>query len=80
MIAIIVPDAVEMGELGANAAEVVPDAGKNRLNFLRRFLRKGRLQIVATYLVLAKLRADQAREAAEQVGGLGGIEIARGAQ
>ena len=29
MIDVVVPDVIEMGELGADAAEIVPDAGQN---------------------------------------------------
>ena len=35
MVGIIVPDVIEMGELGANAAEIVPDPVQNSLDFFR---------------------------------------------
>ena len=80
MIAIVIPDMVEMGELGADAAEIVPDAGQDRLDLLRRFFREGGLQIFAADAVLAQPAADELRDAAEKIGGLDRVEIARGAQ
>ena len=38
MVDVVVPDVIEMGELGADAAEVVPDAGQNGFDLFRRFL------------------------------------------
>ena len=77
---IVLPDVIEMGELGADAAEIVPDAGENGRRSPRRFLRKGGGQIGAADPLLAQHRSDQAGDAAEQVGGLDRIEITRGAQ
>ena len=33
VVRIMIPDAVEMGEFDADAAEIVPDAGKNDFDF-----------------------------------------------
>jgi hypothetical protein len=38
MIDVVVPDVIEMGELGADAAEIVPDAGQMVSISFRRFL------------------------------------------
>ena len=35
MIEVVVPDVIEMGEFGADAAEIVPDAGQDGLDLLR---------------------------------------------
>ena len=80
IIDVVVPDVVEMGELGADAAEIVPDAGQDGFDFLGRFFREGRLEILAADAVLAQPAADEARHAAEENRGLVRIEIARGAQ
>jgi hypothetical protein len=40
MIDVVVPDVIEMGELGADAAEIVPHAGQNGFDLFRRFLGK----------------------------------------
>ena len=50
---IVLPDVVEMREFRADAAEIVPHAGKNGLDFFRRFFRKGSGEIGAADLVLA---------------------------
>ena len=73
---VVLPDVVEMGELGAESAVIVPDAGQDGLNLLGRFLREGGGEIGATDAVFARQRPDPARDAAEQVSGLDGIEIA----
>ena len=80
MIDVVVPDVIEMGELGADAAEIVPDAGQNGFDLFRRFLGEGGLEIFAADAVLAQPAADEAGDAAEEIGGLVRIEIARGAQ
>ena len=54
MIDVVVPDVIEMGELGADAAEIVPDAGQNGFDLFRRFLGKGCLEILAPDAVLAQ--------------------------
>src|SRR5262249_20572193 len=77
---IVVPYLVEMGELGADAAQIVPDAGENLLDFLRRLLRESGGQVVAADAVLAHPAADHARGATEEFRGLVRIEIACGAQ
>ena len=56
---IVLPDVIEMGELGADAAEIVPDAGEDGLDLLRRFFREGGGQIGAADPVLAQHRSDQ---------------------
>jgi hypothetical protein len=71
---------IEMGEFGADAAEIVPDARQDRLDFLGRFFREGGDQVGAADFLLAQHRADQTGDPAEQVGGLDRIEISRGAQ
>ena len=53
---IVVPDVIEMGELGADAAEIVPDAGQDGLDLLGRFFREGGRQIGAADPVLAQQR------------------------
>ena len=80
MIQVVVPDVIEVGELGADAAEIVPDAGQNGFDLFRRFFREGGLEILAADPVLTQPAADEAGSAAEQIGGLDRIEIARGAQ
>ena len=80
MIAIVIPDVVEMGELGADTAEIVPHAGENRFDLLGRFLREGGLQILAADAVLAQPPANELRGAAEKIGGLERVEITRGTQ
>src|SRR5260370_26058158 len=80
MIGIVIPDVVEMRELGADAAEIIPDTSKDGLDLFRGFFRECSFQIVAADPVLAQPSADEAGDAAEQVGGLDRIEIARGAQ
>src|SRR5580692_5977879 len=71
---------VDVGELGAEAAAIIPDARQNGLDLPGRFLREGGGQIGAGNFLLARHRADQARDAAKQVRGLDRIEIAGGAQ
>jgi hypothetical protein len=75
-----VPDVIEMGEFGADPAEIVPDTGEDGLDLLRRFFREGRGQIGAADALLAQPRPDQTGDPAERVGGLLGVEIAGGAQ
>ena len=53
---IVVPDVIEMGEFGADAAEIVPDAGQNGLDLLGRFFRERGGQIGAADPLLAQLR------------------------
>ena len=80
MIGVVVPDVVEMGELGADAAEIVPDAGQDFFDLFRRFFREGGREVLAADPVLAQPAADEAGDAAEEIGGLVRIEIARRAQ
>ena len=80
MIDVIVPDMVEMGELGADAAEIVPDAAKDFLDFLGRFFRKGGFQVFAADAVFAQPRTDEPQGAAEPVRNLHRVEQAGGAQ
>jgi hypothetical protein len=76
----VIPDLVDVCELGADAAKIVPDAGENDVDLLGRLLREGFGEIVAADPLLAEARADPLRDPPEQVGGLDRIEIARGAQ
>ena len=77
---IVFPDVIEMGELGADAAEIVPDARENGFDLLRRFFRESGAQIGAADLLFAQRRTDPTGDAAEHVGGFDRIEIAGGAQ
>src|SRR6185295_3443462 len=79
MVDVVVPDVIEMGEFGADAAEIVPDARQNGFDFFRRLLGKSGLQIFAPDAVLAQPPANEAGGAAEEIGGLVRIEKARGA-
>ena len=69
-----------MGEFGADAAEIVPDAGQNGFDLFRRFLGECGRQILAPDAVLAQPSSDEAGDTAEEIGGLVRVEIARGAQ
>src|SRR5262249_22020280 len=80
LIDVVVPDVVEMGELGADAAEIVPDARENLLHRFRRFLGEGGFEVFAADAVLAQAAADELRGSAEEVRRLVRIEQARGAQ
>src|SRR3984957_16407033 len=80
MRAIVLPDMIEMGEFGAIAAEIVPDAGKNGRDLRGRFFRKGGRQIGTGGLVFACKGTEQSCKATEQIGGLDRIEIANAAQ
>ncbi|MFK4508282.1 hypothetical protein ABIF81_003460 [Bradyrhizobium daqingense] len=80
VIAIVVPDVIDMGELGADAAEIVPDAHQDAFDLVRRLLRKGGGEIGAADAVLAQARSDQLYRPREKVRCLDRIEIARGAQ
>src|SRR5438270_7223796 len=77
---IVLPDVIEMGEFGADAAEIVPDAGEDGLDLLGRFFRERRGQVGAANFVFPHSPAHGARDAAEQVCGLDRVEIAGGAQ
>ena len=61
MIEVVIPDVVEMGEFGADAAEIVPDAGQDFLDLFGRFFREGGLEILAADAVFAQPAADEAR-------------------
>ena len=50
---VVIPQPVEMGEFGADAAEIVPDAAQDGLDLGGGFLRKRGLQIGAADAVLA---------------------------
>src|ERR1700722_17535811 len=80
MRAIMLPDMIEMGEFGAVAAEIVPDAGKYGLDLRRRFFRESGRQVGSGSPVFACQGTDQTSDAAEQTGGLDRIEIADAAQ
>jgi hypothetical protein len=77
---IVIPQLVEMSELGTDPSEIIPDPGQDGLDFRRRLFRKRGGEIGAADAVFAQFWADPARDAAEAVGGSGRIEVARGAQ
>ena len=52
------PDMIEMGEFGADPAEIVPDAGENGLDFIRRLLREGGGQVGAADPLFAQLNPN----------------------
>src|SRR5262245_10918846 len=60
--------AIDMGELGCHASEIVPNAAQDRFDFGRRFLRKGDCQIGAADFVFLEPRTKHAHEAAGEVG------------
>ena len=67
MLAVVVPQPVDMGELGADAAEVVPDAAQDRLDLGGRLLRKCRGEIGAADAMLRQPRADGAQHRAADI-------------
>jgi hypothetical protein len=77
---VVIPDMVEMGELGADAAEIVPDTGQDLLDLLRGFFREGGFKIFAADPVFAQPWTDKSQGAAEPVRGLERVEEAGGAQ
>src|SRR5439155_21295911 len=80
MIDVVVPDVIEMSELGADPAEIVPDAGQNGFDLFGRFLGERGVQILAPDAVLAQPSSDEAGDTAEEIGCLVRLEITRGAQ
>src|ERR1700749_4225831 len=74
-----VPDVIDMRELGADAADIVPDTSENLLDLLWRFLWKGGGEVGAADPLLPQCGSDQPRQSAEHIGCLVGIEIASGA-
>src|SRR5207245_5031 len=64
---IVLPDVIEMREFSADPTEIVPDAGEDGLDLLRRFFRKRGGQIGATDPLLAHHGSDRAGGPAEQV-------------
>jgi len=64
---IVVPQSVDMGELGADAAEVLPDAAQNALDLVRRLLRKGRNEVGASQAMLRQPGPDGPDDAAGDV-------------
>src|ERR1700753_975358 len=77
---IVFPNMVEMGEFGADPAEIVPDPGQNRLDLFGRFFRKCGGQIGTGDPLLAQQRANAPGDTAEQVCRLDRVEIAGGPQ
>ena len=59
----VVPDVVDMRELGRAAAEILPDAVQDRLDLLGRFLGECGHEIGAADLVFAQARPDGAGDA-----------------
>ena len=80
MIDVVIPDVVEMGEFGADAAEIVPDARQDLLDLLRRFFREGGFEIFAADPVFPQLGSDKSQHAAEPVRRLHRVEEAGSAQ
>jgi len=80
MIDVVIPDVVEMSELGTDAAEIVPDAGQNGLDLLGDFSGKAAVRFSRPIRSSRSLRPDEAGDAAKEVCGLVRIEIARRAQ
>src|SRR3954468_24417040 len=62
---IMFPDVIEMGEFGADPAEVIPDTGKDGFDFLRRFFGKCGGQVGAANPLLAHQWSDQPGNTAE---------------
>src|SRR6202011_5880216 len=60
-------DVIEMRDLGADAAEIVPHAAQDRFDLGVALVREGRTQIVAADPVLAQPRPDSAHERAAEV-------------
>ncbi len=60
---IMIPDAVDMREFGPDASEVVPDAGQDLLDLLRRLFGEGGREVLATDAILAQPAADEMRAA-----------------
>jgi hypothetical protein len=69
-----------MGELGADAAEIVPHAGENGFDLFGLFFRESSGQIGAPNPLLAHHGADHSGDAAKRVSRLDRAEIAGGAQ
>src|SRR5258708_22768948 len=69
-----------MGELGSNAAEIVPNAAQDRFDFGRRFFRKGGREVGTADLVLLESRTKHAHEAAGEVGHVLAVGCADGPQ
>ena len=67
IVRIVIPDAVEMGEFDADAAEIVPDAAENGLDLCVGFFRKGHAQIFLPDPVLAQFRPDLAHQVAGEI-------------
>src|SRR5262249_38309640 len=72
--------AIDMGELGSNAAKIVPNAAQDRFDFGRRFFRKGGGEVGAAELVLFESRTKRAHEAAGEVGHVFAVGCADGPQ
>src|SRR5215212_1438597 len=66
MSGIMFPDVVEMGEFGADTAEIVPDTCENRFDFFGRFFWKSRREIGSADFFLTQHRPDQTSDPAEQ--------------
>jgi hypothetical protein len=64
---IVIPQSVDMGELGADPAEIVPDAAEDRLDLGGRFLRKRGGEIGAADAVLRQPRPDAAHHLACEI-------------
>src|SRR3569623_72243 len=71
---IVVPDMIEMGELGADAAEIIPHTGENFIDLRRRLFREGGDEIGMRDAMFGPPRPDGARDLREEVTGLLGVE------
>src|SRR6516165_443288 len=71
--------AIDMGELGSNAAEIVPNAAQDRFDFGGGFFRKGG-EVGAADLVLLESRTKRAHEAGGEVGHVLAVGCADGPQ
>src|ERR1700761_206954 len=76
----VIPDMVDVGELGRTAAEIFPDPAQDRFDLFGRLLGECGGQIGAADFVLTQQWADGAGGAREKIRRLLVIEIARGAQ
>ena len=72
--AVVVPQPVDMRELGADAAEIVPDAAQDRLDLGGRLLRERGGEVGAADAVLRQPRPDAPHQAAGEVRHGAGID------
>jgi hypothetical protein len=80
MLFVEIPDVIDMGEFGADPAEIVPDAGKDGLDLLGRLFRECGGQISAADPLFAEFGPNQPGDPGERLRGLVRIEVAGGPQ